>query len=281
MDPDHPLFNSRRNYSAHGLEGYAAFFDRCTKSEGMILEATPDYFYQQTAFKVLINLQPPPTILFILREPAERAYSLFQFAKNNVGILPASYSFTSFVDDVLDVKSNRFNRRPILQNAVEHGKYALHIEPWLDALGESRIKILLFEDLVSQPGRFMDTLTRDLSIASGFYDAYTFEQKNPTYSVRSRRFQSFKNNIGSLRALVPFRRFLMPVYKRLNVKPGRPVKTQEDTQTLYRLCKLFAAYNKTLAALTGLDLSVWENIAEAVKDVAAPSLSAEIREELE
>ena len=112
------------------MEGCANFFDDCSGRETVVLEATPDYFYQDTVFMVLSELDPRPPIAFMLREPAGRAFSLSQFVKNNIGLLPTKYTFSQFIDDLLLRDGKNFAGRLILRNDLEHGNYDQHVGRW-------------------------------------------------------------------------------------------------------------------------------------------------------
>lgn len=256
MDKGHPLFNEKANCHRDGYSGYSQFFTHCTGMERVLMEATPDYFYQDTAFDVLTCIDPKPLIIFILREPANRAYSLFQFAKNNIGLLPTNFSFSAFVDNLLYNGGDMFKQRPILRNAIEHGKYSEHLRRWLDAFGMDGTLILLFEDLVADPIEFMKRLCNRLGIEQSVYDAYCFEKKNPTYAVRSTKLQRVKKKLHYSATGSVFRLFLKPLYECINIR-GRIKKTPEDMATIAKLMKIYANYNEGLREMTGLDTSIW------------------------
>jgi len=68
------------------------------------------------------SLNPKPIILFFLRNLAERVYSLFQFSKNNMVLLPKSLTFPVFINKI-KISENFFMNRSVLRNKIEHGKY--------------------------------------------------------------------------------------------------------------------------------------------------------------
>ncbi len=259
MDKGHPLYKAAGNYFEQGMDGYAAYFSNCSTRKAVALEATPDYFYQETAFTVLSGMNPRPLIVFMLREPAARAYSLFHFAKNNIGLLPFKYTFSQFVDDLLLRDGKKFANRPVLRNAVEHGKYDQHVRCWLERFGEQGTAFFLFEELVSQPDQFMRNISVRLDIDASFYDDYSFDRKNPTYEVRSIKLQRLKKLIGDSDVKGILKPWLLPMYRRFNVRSGRSEKTPQDLETLRRLKDVYVKHNARLAAMTGLDTSMWSD----------------------
>lgn len=112
---------------------------------------------------------------------------------HDIGLLPAQYTFSQFIDDLLLRDGEQFTRRPILRNAVDHGKYDQHVGHWLDTFAEQGTAFFLFEELVSQPSVMIRKIGERLGIAATFYDDYAFAAKNPTYEVRSTRLQRVKN----------------------------------------------------------------------------------------
>ena len=257
MDKGHPLFKPSCNYAKQGMVGYATFFNDCSGREAVVMEATPDYFYQDTAFRVLSEMDPRPLIVFMLREPSERVFSLFKFAKNNIGLLTAQYTFSQFIDDLLLRDGEQFTGRPILRNAVEHGKYDQHIRRWLDTFTEQGTAFFLFEELVSQPAVLMRKIGERLGIAATFYDEYEFATKNPTYEVRSIRLQRLKKRVIDAGLAEKIKPLLIPLYRRLNIRAGRVKKTPQDIETLRRLKALYSEHNARLSTLTGIDTSFW------------------------
>lgn len=72
--------NKDLNLHEHGLEAYPDLFPHCEKGT-LRTEATPAYLYDETPKRILAQADPPPSILFILREPADRLLSSYRFAR--------------------------------------------------------------------------------------------------------------------------------------------------------------------------------------------------------
>ncbi len=258
MDEGHPLFNERCNYVVQGMEGYAAFFASCKDSERILLEATPDYFYQKTALDVLSLINPRPLVVFILRDPAKRAYSLFKFAQNNLGLLNKNYSFSQYINDIRNNNNGFFKYRPILRNVIEHGKYVEYVDNWADRVGKDKVRIFLFEDLVRDPHAFMQKVSQHLGINEAFYESFVYNISNPSINVKFPKVQFIKNRINKLTVLNIFRGALKSLYYSLNVQRNHTKLTPNDTVTIARLRKLFDPYNKRISEVYNVEISHWE-----------------------
>lgn len=260
LDKNYPLFNKDFNYLSQGLDGYAYFFNHCTTSEHpIIMDSTPDYFYQETALNVLSALVPKPTIIFILRDPVKRAYSTYQYARNNMTTLDPKLSFSKFIDQIKNEQKKYFNNRPILENALEHGKYSYHLKNWLNKFDKNSLIVVLFEDMKKDPRAFMKKLASKLGIDDKFYDTFSFDIKNQTVAIRNRTLHRFKKKL-KLPAQIPlFRDIGSYFYNSLNTKVLSPI-SNEDRLTMQTLYSDFEAVNQELAKLYGLDISSWNYV---------------------
>lgn len=265
IDKDYSLFNNDFNYFSHGLEGYNHFFRHCLSSGSrkphIFLECTPDYLYQETALNVLSELIPQPTIVFILRNPVMRAYSLFQFARNNMAVLDKKLNFDEFIVQVKEAKAEYLTNRPILRNTLEHGKYINYLKEWLERFGQSSLLVLLFEDMKSNPKRCMKQLATHIGINHQFYESFNFEIKNPTVTIRSQTLHRFKRKWkGKLR--IPMVNSIGTyLYNKLNTKSGLSQTasiSEKDKQMLQMLYSEFECSNQKLAELFNINISSWK-----------------------
>ena len=88
MDVDSPLLTPRVNVHEQGAEGYAALFAHSSPDATVLLEATPDYLYQRTALAFFATVDTAATIIVVLRRPASRVYSYYQYARGNMAVIP-------------------------------------------------------------------------------------------------------------------------------------------------------------------------------------------------
>lgn len=259
MDEGYPLYNPGRNVASHGLEKYSEFFNHCKNSKAKVyLEATPDYLYQTTPLKYLPNLDPVPEIIIVLRKPADRIYSMFQFARNNMAVLDAHITFADFMNSLRNPDSALLANRPHLRDAIAHSRYVRYIEPWIKTFGREHIHVLLFEDLVRDSRDFMQRLCDILQIAPEFYKSYEFKKQNVTQRVRIQFLHRIVRRVRKLsNGGVPGGRFAGAIYRRLNAPPATDARCEEVLRLLETLNNEFIEDNRRLMDLLGLDLKHW------------------------
>lgn len=263
MDDGFLLDSATPSYRESGLPGYSRFFSHCAKRSGTryVLEASPEYLYQQTALEVIPGLPVPVRLIFILRKPEDRVYSLFSYAKNTLGMIPSGMDFSEFVTDMLS-EAAWLQQTAILKNAIAHSRYIDYLEPWIKALPEHSILFYLFENLRADNKLFIHQVCSDLGLDNRFYETYDFSIKNPSVVIRSQKVRKtaravaicIKRYIG-----VPpprLKKFYQIVYQSINTTKA-PARSTEDKQTILRLHELFEESNRRLSDLTGLNLDSW------------------------
>lgn len=239
------------------LEAYGRFFAHCGRRPGatVVLEATPDYFDQETAIAAVPALPSAPKIVIILRRPSRRIFSSFRFAKNNLSTLPQRLTFREFVG--LARGGARGPAADAARLAFDQSRYARHLARWFAAAGRERVCVFLFEELRRDPAGFMRRLSGRIGIDAGFWDGHDFARVNASYRVKS---QGLHRLVRRLTAAVPslvYHERLKRCYGVLN-KTEPPGVGAEEAAVLAELDEEFRPLDAELAALAGLDLAAWE-----------------------
>ncbi|MBI5557977.1 MAG: sulfotransferase domain-containing protein [Deltaproteobacteria bacterium] len=256
IDPGYPLYDEKCNYQSGGLSGYESFFAHCEDRHKIRLEATPDYIYQEAPLRCLTAFQQPPAIIFILRKPSERIYSLFRFAQNNMAILPPKMTFQEFLY-LLETKDAGFEKRTILKNAIQHSHYSFYIKRWIQALGKENIHTFLFEEMVADQSKFIKKVCTLLGIEASFYDKYHPKRDNETISIRNQTIQRFKNKISDYIPEGAFKAVLKNINTAINVRKAKSPKSPEDLLALDKLNLEFRSEVDELQKLTGIQPDGW------------------------
>lgn len=259
MDRSSPLRQPGHSYHDGGLEAYSRYFSRCGDGEttpSVIMEATPDYLYQDTAREVLARLTPKPLIVFLFRRPSSRIYSLYQFARNNMALLPEDMDFGSFVDAARRQDEVLAGRRN-LARALDYSRYADYLAQWITSFGLSGIRCYLTEALQADPLKFMQGVALDLNINPDFYIEQVLKSTNETYLVRSRAVQRARLAVGSHVRDGKIKHLGRALVGRLNNSSARPSPTDRDRRVLAGLDDDFGEPNARLASMAGLDIDRW------------------------
>jgi len=220
-----------------------------------VLEATPDYLYQRTALDFFTSADTGAAIIVVLRQPSSRVYSYYQYARGNMAVISRDVTFRAFVAAVRQ-QAPKLDRSTNLQHTLAYSQYSDWLERWLERIAPARMRIYLFESMVSDQRGFMGQVAVDLSIDPAFYDDFDFDRRNETFGVRSRRLQRARIELGSRLSDGRLKSYLAKAYGRVNVAAAdRP--SDDDRAVMAELDMEFAARNERLASVTGLDLSCW------------------------
>lgn len=151
-DPDDPVHvrQTTSTYPIRTLEQYLQLFEHVT-NEVAIGETSPRYLISQVAPANLKRTIPDIRLIFSLRHPVDRLYSLYL-----MGGLSGSG-----IGDVYE------RCRPGSKLAI-WARYSPYFEHWLDYFERSSMKILLLEELESNPQRQLKELFRFLEIDEEF-----------------------------------------------------------------------------------------------------------------
>ncbi|MEE8603044.1 sulfotransferase domain-containing protein [Euzebya tangerina] len=258
FDRDHSLARQAANVSVHGMAGYRQFFPEYRADRHrVVMDATPDYMYQHTPLQVLERLEDVK-VVFSLRRPSDRVYSMYNYARNRQGALDRRVSFAEFVERLQGREIP--GSMTILAGTLDHSRYVTYLSSWYDRLGRDRIHTVLFEDLVESPIAVVAGIARHVGIDPAFYDNHSLRAHNTSRAPRvAAGDTALRSVLPSLRRLPGYRTMARPV-KRLYDRwqfSSKEVLDPSDRSVLREIDDQFAADNRELAALTGLDLSGW------------------------
>ncbi|MDQ3164598.1 MAG: sulfotransferase [Actinomycetota bacterium] len=170
-------------------EEYAAHFAHCGQQR-FAVEATPGYFYGGAALARGIKATcPDPHVVISLRSPADRCWSWFRFVRSRARI-PKDMTFDAYLDRCEEL------HRAGVDGAIEHqpfwglggGCYDTYLDDWIDELGD-RLRVLFFDDVVTDPHKTVRGLCEWLDIDSTVVDDFDYGVENKTEQYRSRRIQ--------------------------------------------------------------------------------------------
>jgi hypothetical protein len=120
-----------------GLEWYGRHFVHCNH-ELPIMEVAPSYFHSQEARARIAEHIPECKIICTLRNPVDRAYSLYRLLK--------IYAKTKLTFE------EAFETIP---EFMESNRYVHHITAWQEIFGKDRVLIMIFDDLKKDPHNYL------------------------------------------------------------------------------------------------------------------------------
>jgi hypothetical protein len=263
INPDHPLAR-RPSLSKDGLAGYANFFEYEDGKKKVRMEATTHYLFDEFARDAIAGMDKV-SVIVILREPAKRIYSSFQYTMNNLARLSPSLTFDRYISLVesgealapkwCDHTASAF----VLERDLKYSRYANYLEPWLNAMGGERIKVLIMEDMIRHPDNTVKEVLNWLGLDPSLMGALDSKGRNRTQQVRMPALQSLIRDLNRyIRPPEPLRGMMKSLYGMLQFR-NKTVIPPEDIKVLEQLRLRYIDDNSRLSRLTGLDLSVWSS----------------------
>jgi len=237
-----PYFFDR--YYHRGLEWYFSLFANAPESARAVGELSHDYLFSERAAERIARDLPNIRLLVSLRHPAERSFSQY------LSMVRAGITRLSF--------ESALERFPEL---IDHSRYAVHLNRYLDRFEIGRIKILWYHNLQFTPREFADELFRFLGV--GFVDGIPYEKiyneaGKPRLGMATglaRRVVTLMRDLGFVRLVgVTKRSFLRKTFYR-PFAPGERPRLAPDTRR--RLIAMFEPDVSSLERLLGVSLQEW------------------------
>lgn len=224
-----------------GVEWYADFFANSQANQS-IGDVSPQYMiHADIVAKRMYELIPDAKLVFVLRNPVERAYSMYNF-----DIQRGKYG------DIWNKSFEQILVEPLGREYLQNGEYDRQIKHFLQFYPTENVQILIFEELIEDPGRELQKLYKFLHLPS---NSATLPVKNKTRVLR-------------IRAISPIIRYLHN-YRLLNKVPCRikqllgPIVYSEQSytpmkqQTREQLLEHYMTHNHALSQKFHLDLNKW------------------------
>jgi len=247
-------------YFSHPLSEYEKFFENSNGGGKVIIEASPDYLYQVDALASLAQLKSNPKVIFILRKPSSRVYSMYKFSQGQLGIISDQMSFASFVQRAKDTDYFGKQGLNILNNVIENGKYINYLRNFSEHFGRERMTIILFEDLIDNPNKMLSKISLDLGIDSSFFDAFEAKISNNSVAVKSKLLQLMVRQAPIPLALRYGDGYIKKVFRKIYRKLNTAPLIQKTSDVKFVLKELDEEYQNSISSLESefeLDLARW------------------------
>jgi hypothetical protein len=202
-------------------------------------EKTPYSFYPWTAERIF-NYRPDMKLLWIFRNPVDRAYSNYTHDLFNID------EWRSF-----DRCIREEEKRPLLYQYLSKGRYVEQVEQYLRFFPKEQMRFVLFENLMRDPEKEIKPLLE-------------FAGADPE------RFH-FKPELHSKKSLYPkYHPALLYFYKKIIGRGGRgwnylwrinfssALKRPMNPETRQKLLEYYRPWNEKLSRLLEADLDVWD-----------------------
>lgn len=244
--PKEPNFFSDDEVYARGLGWYRSLFNGAAPGD-LRGESSTHYTKLPThprTVERLVASGAEPKLIYIMRDPIDRLISQYihEWTENCV---------RGSIDQAID-------RLPRL---VDYGRYAMQLEPWIEAFGRERICLCFFERLRDQPEAQLQRVCRFLGLPGEARWDPDLERDN--VSGERLRKSAARDAIVNAPGLATIRRRLIPRQTRDRVKRLWQMRSR-PTPSAATIRRLREVYDEDLARL-----SEWTGLRIATETFAA------------
>jgi hypothetical protein len=229
-------------YGIKNYEKYLSIFDNA-KGMKAIGEASHAYLSSPESANWIKNFNPQAKIIIILRNPVERAYSLYNW------MISEGYEWIFPFEKALEIEDKRLKDEEFKHNNpiywynylyFNSGLYSKQIQRYLKVFPEKQIRIFLFEDLIKNPVNMTQGIYHFLEVDSKFIPKNTKiynQQKTPRF-VRLQFFckQKLPKYLNKLR--FPKRQKIQREILKINCSIGKNkninLNTRKQLQNWYK-----------------------------------------------
>ncbi len=256
------FFSEIKNRGAINLERYSEIFKEADKRHKRIGESSTAYLTDPGSAGLIYDFNPAAKIIILLRNPAERAYSLYCW------MVQDGYEYAGTFERALELEASRINRK--IPNFLEpeyyynylyfhSGLYYEQVKRYNDLFG-SNLLVIKFEDFVNDFNASYGKVCSFLGIRMNELDVRPYNVSKSVYSAKL-QFVLRKMNINLNKIGIRFFSMRFPTKEsrdrllKLGLKKQRPPRLKKDVKK--RLIKGYADDIRKLSNLTGIFFDDW------------------------
>lgn len=245
-DPDDPWCAAHPEaFPIKSFDDYLAAFT-AVEDQIAIGEASPTYLASPFAARRVKELLPDTRLIFSVRNPIDSAYSSYQ----------------------MDVRSRRENR-PVAEalneneRRVERYRYYHYLKYWYEQFPSRQLKVILFDDLITQPTETMQDVYRFLGVDDSFAPNQNLIEKNTGGVPKNALAGGFYHVVRSLREVHMLQRVKthLPTALTKTYKAAKSASLEKapplPEEVRNRLKQYYAEDVRNLGELTGVQVSKW------------------------
>ena len=241
-----------------GLDWYAQHFSETNKVRG---EFTPAYMsYPETPERIFNDVGPDVKLIFMFREPVERAFSEYQHNYRRGLVNDATFE-AAVERELSDTTTTGFDKR--LFSFIERGRYADQVERFLKFFPRENMHFIRFrEDFIADKENCIREVQQFLGV--DVLDLDIEKRSNAAFNPKSRLVTKLVQKDNPVRSLArkvvgnqTLRKRIRSFVNSANVKEGAalPKLSKEIQQELQQ--KFYPNERTRLEQLIGKELPSW------------------------
>jgi hypothetical protein len=232
------------------LKAYEEQFG-AVSDEIAIGEASPWYLYSAQAAENIARRVPDTKLIAVLRNPVDRAFSSYLHVTRD------GRESLTFEEGLLAEEKRIEQGWEFIWHYQRAGFYAAQVERFLNLFPREQVRFYLYDDLLTDPGRFLRGIYEFLGVDTTFVADTSFKP-NATGIPKNRLMGRLLLQPNPLRSTVKLfmpKRLRYGLSQRMNQRLVRKPSLSEETRR-----KLLSNYKDDISHLQNLigrDLSVW------------------------
>lgn len=259
LDRDNP---NRKPERFLNKKSYLSYYENYGKKDYIHLDGSVWTIYQVGLIEKLGSLDEKPKVIFVLREPARRILSSFQYTSNNLSAV-RGMSFQEYAECLVNSNYNDIAKACkdekaafSLINELKYSNYISYLNLWNKHLGKEKMLILIFEEMIQNPEKALETTCDFLGIDFKQPEV-NVERKNPTVNVRNKSIHYLLYKAFAMTGYrLPFKKQVKKIYGKLQYSAS--VKDPKQEVQLEILKDYYKPFNEQLASQFNLNLSSWK-----------------------
>lgn len=208
-------------------------------------DTTPGYMQHPKAADRIRETTPEARILFVLRDPVERAHSWWLMARRRGWDVP---DFPTLVEEEIAAGEPRGGFLPA-------GRYGTHLERWLDRFDRDQVKVMLFADLGGDTLAFLEEVAAFVGVDPDAMARVDHETVHNPYREPRNRVAKWLRTSETVARLA---RATLPESWRIKIGDEilvtKPDKPGIDPEARDRLVEVYAPEVERTEELLGRDL---------------------------
>jgi len=250
-------FVNDKEYTQGYEKIYPRYFAKCQTESSILLAKSVGVMYWSQVVDRLWHHNPECHLVAVLRNPVDRAYSAYWYARR-MGWEDLKSFEEAIAAEPIRLKENGIKRRHCTY--LDRGLYYKQITKLLEKFGKDKIHLFLFEDLKNEPVTLCCELYKIMGIDSTFTPSVKVKH-NESMSARSEKLAQFISSRASILKLLK-----RLVSDDLAVKAKGKIRSFNNKQfspppmnplTRKNLIEYFEPFNKELSKVIDRNLTSW------------------------
>lgn len=262
-----PYFSLEEEYKLGYLANFKRYFNHCSNND-KILAKSVTVIQDLEVIKKVYKHNSDMKLVVVLRNPIDRAYSAFWFARK------MGWESIDNFEEALELEDDRISKNMVVQRNTSYkknGEYLSHLNNLFSFFPKEQVYILLQEDLENDANKVCQQLFRYFALEE--YQSINMKRINesamPRFFLIAKLFNAnnpLKKKIKQALPLV-LQRFIDKLkfkIMKLNNKNITAVKMSVETRK--NLSEYYKEMNKELSLIIKRDLNHWNIIEESVNE---------------